>query len=125
MTSLPPSPSSLAALPPGLAAVRTTGAGSPPGEPADGAPRQPTDIGALPDDLLRAIFAQVSLLDRAVTLRCVCTRWRAALEGPPAETPPGAARVRGAPPPDSAFAHIALRGEPRLAGRVRFGFFSF
>ena len=116
---------------PNLPAVRTHGYGPSTSAPAAGAAAgarpscilrpAPADIGSLSDDLLRAVFAHVpGILDRAVTLRHVCKRWRAALEGPPAETPPGAARVRGAPPPDSAFARLVLAAEPRLSGRVSF-----
>lgn len=114
----------LSASHPSLPAVRTGGAGLPSSSAAPAALRPsclpaPADIGSLSDDLLRAVFAHVpGLLDRAVTLRHVCKRWRDALEGPPAETPPGAARVRGVPPPDSAFGRLVLATEPRLSGRV-------
>jgi hypothetical protein len=105
----------LAADRPSLPTVRT-GAGC--AAPARPTGFTPADISSLSDDLLRSVFAHVTLLDRAVTLRHVCKRWREALEGPPAETPPGAARLRGAPPPDSAFGRLVLRSEPRLSGRV-------
>ena len=86
--------SSSLAAPPLSLTVRTGGCGATaPARPACFLPAPPADMSSLSDDLLRAIFAHVSLLDRAVTLRHVNKRWREALEGPPAETPPGAARV--------------------------------
>lgn len=84
-----------------------------PGTPERAAPlradaRVASPFDALPDDLLRSIFARTGLLDAAITVRAVCKRWRAAAE-PPAAAARGLATA------------VVLASEPRLIDRVRSG----
>lgn len=85
------------------AAPSTPDRGAPPPPPSPSPPPPPPPVDALPDDILRAIFARTGLLDAVVTVPRVCKRWRDA-----------AAPVPGR----GAVSEVVVGGEPRLRERV-------